>query len=77
MLRIFYNILIALLYLPFIIVIFLRRFLNKEHYSKYKEKIFTNSFKRPKGLLFWFHVASIGEFKSIVPIIDFFLNNNQ
>tara|TARA_A100001011_G_C14253967_1_gene819202 strand:+ start:471 stop:1736 length:1266 start_codon:yes stop_codon:yes gene_type:complete len=77
MLGIFYNLLIALLYLPFIIVIFLRRFLNKEHHSKYKEKIFTNSFRRPKGFLFWFHVASIGEFKSIVPIIDYYLKKNQ
>ena len=77
MLRIFYNLLIVLLYLPFIIIIFFRRFLKKEHKSKYKEKIFTSTFKRPEGFLFWFHVASIGEFRSIVPIIDYYLKNNK
>ena len=76
MLKIFYNFLIILFYIPYILLIFFRRFIKKEHDKKYKEKIFTSNFKRPEGFLFWFHVASIGEFKSILPIIDFYLKQN-
>ena len=77
MLLIFYNFLIFIFYIPYILLIFFRRFINKEHQSKYKEKILKTNFKRPKGFLFWFHVASLGEFKSIVPIIDFYLKENS
>ena len=72
-----YNFIITTIYLPYICVIFFRRFLKKEHVSKFKEKfLFTNS-KRPEGYLFWFHAASLGEFNSILPIIEFFLKKNQ
>ena len=77
MLKIFYNFLITLFYIPYIFIIFFRRFINKEHNKKYKEKIFTSNFKRPEGFLFWFHVASIGEFKSIIPLVDFYLKKNE
>ncbi len=77
MLRIFYNFLIILLYAPYIFLVFLRRYIGKEHKIKYKEKIFINNYKRPKGFLFWFHVASIGEFKSILPLVDFYLKKNE
>tara|TARA_B100001250_G_C19789936_1_gene785984 strand:+ start:682 stop:1947 length:1266 start_codon:yes stop_codon:yes gene_type:complete len=76
MLIIFYNFFIILFYIPYIFLIFFRRFIKKEHEKKYKEKIFTSNFKRPEGFLFWFHVASIGEFKSILPVIDFYLKQN-
>ena len=76
MLKIFYNFLIIFFYIPYIFIIYFRRFLNKEHKDKYKEKIFLRNFKRPEGFLFWFHVASIGEFKSIQPIVDFYLKQN-
>jgi len=77
MLRIFYNFLTILFYIPYIFLVFFRRFIKKEHQKKYKEKIFINNFKRPEGYLFWFHVASLGEFKSILPIIDFYLKQNK
>ena len=76
MLKIFYNFLIIFFYIPYIFIIYFRRFLNKEHKDKYKEKIFLRNFKRPEGFLFWFHVASIGEFKSIQPIVDFYLKQD-
>jgi len=76
MLKIFYNFLIIFFYVPYIFIIFFRRFIKKEHKIKYKEKIFISNFKRPEGFLFWFHVASIGEFKSILPIIDFYLKQD-
>ncbi len=76
MLIIFYNFLIFLFYIPYILLILFRRFLKKEHPTKYKEKIFLKNFERPKGFFLWFHVASIGELKSILPIIDFYLKKN-
>jgi len=76
MLKIFYNFLITLFYIPYIFLILFRRLIKKEHHTKYKEKIFTTSFKRPDGFLLWFHVASIGEFKSILPIVDFYLKQD-
>ena len=76
MLIIFYNFFIILFYIPYIFLILFRRFIKKEHEKKYKEKIFSSNFKRPEGFLFWFHVASIGEFKSILPVIDFYLKQN-
>ena len=39
MLKIFYNFLIILFYVPYIFLIFFRRFVKKEHQTKYKEKI--------------------------------------
>ena len=66
--RIFTNILY-----PFLIVfMYLRVLLKKEDPERFKEKILVKSFnvKKNNNLnLIWFHAASIGEFKSIVPII--------
>ena len=76
MARLLYNFLIYLFYFPFVLIIFLRRIYGKEHQEKFKEKIFKKKSQRPSGFLFWFHVASIGEFKSILPVIDFYLKQN-
>ena len=66
--RIFTNILY-----PFLIVfIYLRVLLKKEDPERYKEKILVKKFNVKKNnnlKLIWFHASSIGEFKSIVPII--------
>ncbi len=72
-----YNLFSNILYLPYIIVIFFRIFLNKEHKAKFKEKLFFSKINRPKGYLFWFHVASIGEFNSILPLVNYFLKKNE
>ena len=69
----FYRILTFFLYPFFVLFIFLRKILNKEHSIRYKEKIFPWHFRvsRDKNKkLLWFHAASIGEFKSIIPIIE-------
>ncbi len=68
----FYRVLSIFFYPLLIILIFVRRFLKKEHPIRYKEKIFSSNFniKKNKNLkLIWFHAASIGELKSILPII--------
>lgn len=67
-----YKLLGILLY-PFLILLtYVRIFLKKEDPIRYKEKIFSNSFNTKKKIhkIIWFHAASIGEFKSILPIIS-------
>ena len=73
MLKVLYNFFIRIFYIPYCLIILIRILNHKEHKIKFKEKIFFKSVNRPEGFLFWFHVASIGEFNSILPIIDFFL----
>ena len=67
-----YRILVNLFY-PFLIcLIYLRKLINKEDPIRYREKIFTSKFnvnEKKNNKLLWFHAASIGELKSIIPII--------
>ena len=73
-----YRVFTEILYPFLILFIIFRILLKKEHPKRFKEKILSKHFnaKRLNGLkLFWFHAASIGEFKSIIPIIEK-LNNN-
>ena len=77
MLRVLYNLITIIIYIPFIFGIFLRRFFKKEHPVRFREKFLFNNYKRPEGYLFWFHVASLGELKSILPIIEFYLNKDK
>lgn len=68
-----YRILSTLLYPILFLFINLRVFLKKEDPIRYKEKIFFSKFdiRKKEGFkLIWFHAASIGEYKSIIPIID-------
>ena len=69
----FYKILTTILYPFLILYILFRVFRNKEHPKRFKEKIFPSHFnvdKMNKSKLCWFHVASIGELNSILPIIE-------
>tara|TARA_B100000029_G_scaffold61276_1_gene55116 strand:- start:1281 stop:2549 length:1269 start_codon:yes stop_codon:yes gene_type:complete len=77
MLKVLYSFLIKVFYIPYCFIIILRKFLGKEHESKFREKILPKKINRPDGFLFWFHVASMGELISIFPIIDFFLEKNS
>ncbi len=68
-----YRVLTTLFYPLFIFFIIIRKILGKEDQLRYKEKIFTSNFnvvEKDNKKLLWFHAASIGEFKSIIPIID-------
>jgi len=68
-----YKILTSLLYPFLLILIFIRKYFNKEHQIRYKEKVFISHFnvnRKDRTKLIWFHAASIGEFKSIIPIIE-------
>ena len=74
-----YRILTTFFYPIFVLIIFYRKLIKKEDQIRYKEKIFFKNFniKRKKdSRLIWFHAASIGELKSILPIIKI-LNQTQ
>jgi len=47
-----------------------RKLKKKEHPTRYKEKLSKISLARGDGFLIWFHVASVGEAMSILPLID-------
>ena len=67
-----YKVLSNLLYPIIVIIIFIRKILKKEDPLRYKEKIFYNHFKVERitgSKLIWFHAASVGELKSIFPIL--------
>ena len=70
---VFYRVLTVLLYPIVIIFIYLRKVFKKEDPIRFKEKIFPSFFNVERKLnskLLWFHAASLGEFKSILPIIE-------
>ena len=68
-----YNILTNILYPFLLILIFYRKIIRKEDSIRFKEKIMISHFnikRRSSSKLIWFHAASIGEYKSIIPIIN-------
>ncbi len=62
------------IFYPFIFLyLFYRVLLKKEHSKRYREKLFPSNFnivKKNNSKLIWFHASSIGEFRSILPIIN-------
>ena len=64
-----YRIFINTVFIILPIIIIVRLFKRKEDYRSIKEKIGFNSKKRGMGSLIWFHGASVGEIKSIIPLI--------
>ena len=75
-----YRILTILIYPLLFILIFFRKVLKKEDSKRYKEKILISHFNIKRKIntkLIWFHAASLGEFKSIMPIIEELNNNNN
>ena len=42
---------------------------KKEDSIRYKEKLSKIKISREKGFLIWFHVASVGEAMSVLPLI--------
>jgi len=69
----FWYKLLTYLFYPFApIFLFLRKLKKKEHSIRYKEKLSKINTPRGEGFLIWFHVASIGEAMSILPLIEHF-----
>jgi len=77
MVKFLYKMMVEIFYIPYVLIIFIRKFYGKEDKFKFREKILPNKIKRPDGFLFWFHVASIGELNSILPLMDFFLKKDK
>ena len=68
-----YRHLINILFPIIIILISLRVWFKKEDKNRFKEKLFISSFNITRNKdkkLIWFHAASIGEVKSIIPMIN-------
>ncbi len=75
-----YKFLSDIFYPFFVIFTFFRKIKKKEDPLRYKEKIFTSSFKvnrKTNSKLIWFHAASVGEMNSIIPIIEELKKNNN
>jgi 3-deoxy-D-manno-octulosonic-acid transferase len=69
----FYRCLTSILTPALIILIYFRSIIKKEDRQRFKEKIFSSSFKVTRNTskrLIWFHAASIGEVVSILPLIE-------
>jgi 3-deoxy-D-manno-octulosonic-acid transferase len=64
--RIFINLILILS--PLIILVRLLK--KKEDLVRFKEKLGFFTKNRSKGKLIWFHGASVGEFQSIVPLLE-------
>ncbi len=67
-----YRYLINIFFPLIILITFLRSLFNKEDKNRFKEKLFSSSFNIKRNYnkqLIWFHAASIGELKSIIPLI--------
>ena len=59
------------LFYPFApIYLYFRKIREKENSTSYKEKLSRIETPRDEGFLVWFHVASVGEAMSILPLIE-------
>ena len=65
-----YRIFINLILILSPLIILFRLLKNKEDFFRFKEKLGFFSKNRSKGKLIWFHGASVGEFQSIVPLLE-------
>lgn len=70
MVLLIYRILINLVLLFLPIIILVRILKKKEHPVRVLEKVGFFSKKRKKGNLIWFHGASVGEVKSVIPLLE-------
>jgi len=72
-----YRILINVTFILSPLIIFLRLLNKKEDLKRFKEKFCFFSYKRKKGKVIWFHGASVGEIKSIIPLLEKFQKNKN
>lgn len=75
--RIAYYFITTVFYYLLYPYLYFRIFKKKECPLRYQEKLGASLKVRNDGYLIWFHCSSIGELKSIFPIIDHYLKKNQ
>ena len=68
--RLLYNLIISIIISFSPIIIFYRILKKKENPKRFLEKFGFFKKRRVKGKLIWFHCSSVGEFLSIVPLIE-------
>jgi len=66
----FYKLLTYIFYPFSFVYLFIRKIKKKEDPTRYKEKLAQIDELRGEGFLVWFHVASVGEGLSILPLIE-------
>ena len=57
--------------------LYFRKLRKKEDLIRYKEKLSKINISRDNGFLIWFHVASVGEAMSILPLIENFIHDQK
>ena len=75
--RIAYYLITKVFYYLLYPYLYFRILKKKECPLRYREKLGVSLKVRNDGYLMWFHCSSIGELKSIFPIIDHYLKKNQ
>ena len=66
----FYRFFINLIFIISPLIILIRLIKKKESLKRFKEKLGFFTKNRSKGKLIWFHGASVGEFQSVVPLLE-------
>ena len=72
-----YRTLINFIFFLIPLIIFVRLIKKKEDIKRFKEKIGFFPKKKINGKLIWFHGASVGEIKSVIPLIEKFQKNKK
>ncbi len=72
-----YRVIINIILILSPIIFIIRYFKKKETFKSFKEKLCFFSEKKISGKLIWFHAASVGEFQSIIPILEKFEKNKS